>query len=744
MVNPETPVLVVDFGTTFSAANLIDGGRVHFVTDELTGDRAWPTSIYFDADRGYVVGNRAEQRKHEAPLNFHDELKMHLVPGATLPLAHRNVPVRDLVAVFLGVLRAEAETLASAPVTRVLVTIPGAWHPGSARRAELHAACRAAGFDEVEMLFEPVAAAHATQADDLFGTGSRILVYDLGGGSFDMALVRVGAVGHDRIPAHGLIDHAGRQIDQVLVATLAESTTDATADRDGQLELMDIARRLKCRLSAETEATAPRSWLGSGLRLTASDLKAAASELIDGTIEAAQQFLDDESCPVDELDGVLLVGGGSRMSLVVDAVTEAFRPVPVRRPGNPEFAVIDGATHWRQAGTERRARPAIREPGEIPLRWPIPGDVATVSRWLVDPGQPYESGAPLVRVALTDGAHWELCASAPGVLRQQHATIGGQVRGNDWLVTAISERPGKGADVLTPYRWRTIPVGGGIISVTPDFRWAACARTGEVDLIDLTTGATRPLWRSENATIYDLSIHHAAKHVAIALPSGEVRLIEVASDTETTRTYDGVGTNTRVAFAPTGDVLAVSAADTNRLYLCRDTDFLGTPTDLENHGYSVAWTEWSPDGTRLLPAGRHTGALEIRDQQVTSLPRINGGNINSVVFVDDEHLMALRPSENHVRRFDVTTGAEEQPFSEDAALTHLAADEARDLIALADDKSVRLRTQDGTARGRVNPNGSVTGTALSPDGYRLLIATAQEIQIYGLDTAPLAAADHGE
>jgi molecular chaperone DnaK len=738
MVNPETPVLVVDFGTTFSAANLIDGSRVHFVTDELTGDRAWPTSIYFDTDRGYVVGNRAEQRKHEAPRNFHDELKMHLVPGATLPLAHRNVLVRDLVAVFLGVLRAEAEALASAPVTRVLVTIPGAWHPGSARRAELHAACRAAGFDEVEMLFEPVAAAHATQADDLFGTGKRILVYDLGGGSFDMALVRVGAVGHDRIPAHGLIDHAGRQIDQALVAKLAESTTDA-ADRDGQLELMDITRRLKCRLSAEAEATAPRSWLGSGLRLTASDLKAAASELIDGTVEAAWQFLDDENCTVNELDGVLLVGGGSRMSLVVDAVTEAFRPVRVRRPGNPEFAVIEGATRWRQAATERRARPSVREPGEIPLRWPIPGDVATVSHWLVDPGQPYESGAPLVRVALTDGAHWELCATAPGVLRQQHATIGSTVRGNDWLVTAISERPGKGTDVLTPYRWRTIPVGGDLISVTPDFRWAACARSGEVDLIDLTTGAIRPLWRSENTGISDLSVHHAARHVAIALQAGEVRLIEVASGTEITRTYEKVGKHTRVAFAPNSDVLAVSAQDTDRLYLCWDADFEGTPTDLEYHGHIVVRTEWSPDGTRLLPAGRHMAVLEIRDQQATSLPRINSGTIDRAVFVDNEHLLALHTNEAHVRRFDVTTGAHERYFSEDVTLHHIAADEACDLIALADDKSVRLRTQDGVKRGRVKPNEPVTGTALSPDGYRLLVATAQEIQIYGLDTAPLAA-----
>lgn len=737
MVNPDMPVLVVDFGTTFSVANLIDGGRVRFVTDELSGDRAWPTSIYRDPVAGYVVGDRAEQRKHESPQHYQDELKVHLTPGATLPLGETSVPVRDLIAEFLGVLRTEAQTMTAAPVTRILVTIPGAWHPGSARRAELYAACRAAGFHEVEMLYEPVAAAYAPQTDDEFEPDDLILVYDMGGGSFDLALVRLGRTGGDRIPAHGIADQAGRQIDQALAAVLAESTTDTVADREGQLELLDIARRLKCRLSAESEATAPRSWLGSGLRLTEAHLKAAASDLIDGTIEVTLSFLENEGRATTDLDGVLLVGGGARMSLVQDAVTDAFRPVPVRRPGNPEFAVIDGATRWRQAADERRVTPAVHVPGEIPLRWPVPGDLATISRWLVDPGQSYDAGTPLVRVALTDGAHWELCATKPGTLRQQHGATGTTVRSGDWLVTALAERPSAGTGLITPYRWRSIPIGNATVSVTPDFRWAACRHSGNrVDLIDLTTGDVRPLWRAEDKPVLDVGIDRTGSRVAITQERGVVHVVEVASGTQRTETFE-VGAHTRATFSPTDDLLAVSATDGTRLYLCAGADLTGTPVDLPYNSYTTTRTAWSPDGTWLLPAGHHITPVSVQNGPLPHHLRSN--NVFDAVFLDSEHVLTITGNERVIRKYGLQSGTEVSHLTEATNPVRIVSDRPRDLIATCDGKLVRLSQPDGTGRGHVTLADKVIDMAMSPDSYRLLVTTETKIVIYGLDTAALAA-----
>ena len=341
---------------------------------------------------------------------------------------------------------------------------------------------------------------------------------------------------------------------------------------------------------------------------------------------------------------------------------------------------------------------------------------------------------------MTDGAHWELCAVASGSLRQQHGTIGTVVRSGDWLATALAEPPGTGTGLITPYRWRSIPIEKCSVSVTPDFRWAACLNydCGEVFMADLTTGDVTPLLQSAPKSIFQVSIDRAGSRVAIAEEHGSVRLVDVASGTERTEKFE-VGRYTRIAFSPT-DVLAVSAMDGNKLYLCSGTDLTGTPTDLGYNSYSTYNTTWSPDGGLLFAAGRSMNPLAVQDGQVTPLPALQtNAHVQAAVFLGADHIMVLKLGDPRCWQYDLRTGAQEGYQAEGAALTCLVADPASDMLAMSYGSTVHLLHPDGTNRGHIAMAHNVTDLAMSPDGYRLLVATEEKIVIYGLDSAALAA-----
>ncbi|MDQ7907145.1 Hsp70 family protein [Phytohabitans sp. ZYX-F-186] len=444
----DTPVLVVDFGTTTSAATVVAGEEAWPVPEPVTGAATWPSAVFWDGQQ-MLVGALAERRKRSEPESFAAEFKRGLAADSSVVLGRRRFrPVEQVVA-LLAAVRAEAERLHGAAISRVLITVPAGYGPSDPRRARMIAAAEAAGLDTVELLPEPVAAAFAPMAGPPFAPGDLVLVYDLGGGSFDAALVRIGERWHEVLGHATLDDCGGRDLDALLagrihadgqewlaplLSSAAASPSDPATLRLG-MAVTDFARRLKHQLSA---APAVEDFFlpnAPAYRLTQADLRALAAPLLGRTVACCTDLLARVGVPPHQVAAILTVGGGSRMPAVGELLQQALR-LPLHKVEDPDLAVVRGAARWLPHSGPRRVPAATSPEPSIPLSFAIPGGSARLLRWLVAPGQAYVAGVPLARVRLPGGALWDLTARVPGTLDRLLAAPGSEVTAHEWLALA--------------------------------------------------------------------------------------------------------------------------------------------------------------------------------------------------------------------------------------------------------------------------------------------------------------------
>jgi molecular chaperone DnaK len=444
----DRPALVVDFGTSSSSAALVAGDDVRLVPEPITGSYTWPSAVLWDGRHMYV-GSIAERRKRAEPTAYAAEFKRGLAADIPMPLGDRRFRPVEQVVVVLATLRAEAEALYGGTIDRAVVTIPASYRVGDQRRAQMIAAGEAAGFQIVELLSEPVAAAFAPVTGAPLAPGELVLVYDLGGGTFDTALVRVGERWHDVLGHVALDDCGGRDIDSLIAGRiqaegaewLAELVASAAEDTSGQatlrleMAITDFARRIKHQLS-DTDVVEdffmPHT---PPYRMTREELAVLAGPLLDRTIACCRHLLEELDFTVDDLDAVLLVGGGARMPAVIETVERAFDR-PLRHVDEPELATVRGAARWLGQSGRRLVPPSPDADGLHPLAFAIPEGGARLLRWMVEPGQPYPAGAVLARVRLPSGALWDLTASAPGAVERLLVPAGAEISAQHWLALA--------------------------------------------------------------------------------------------------------------------------------------------------------------------------------------------------------------------------------------------------------------------------------------------------------------------
>ncbi|MEV0190505.1 Hsp70 family protein [Kitasatospora purpeofusca] len=479
-------VLAVDFGTTTTCAALARGGSVRRLREPVGDGWAWPSAVLLSGNRPYV-GSAAEQRRLLDPAAYRDELKRTLGRGVPVDLGGRGHPAGLLVSLLLQAVRAEAERANGGPVDRSVLTVPAAYGPADPRGEELLDAARRAGLPRPELCPEPVAGALAPLAGGPLPPGSTVLVHDLGGGTFDTALVRL--PGEDGRPgpavlAHDGEEYGGRDFDALVYAELldrggpeltallppedagpggagpggggpasagpggagpASALPGETALRH-RIQLLDLARRLKHRLAAESAPAEVFAPAGRVLGLHRDRFLRQAEPLYARTtaccarLLAEAALLDTTGSP-PRPDAVVVIGGSSRLPGLVEHVEQALG-LPVVLAEDPRTAVAEGAAAWAAARVVRTVEAVGPVPERTPLRWPLPPGGAVLVEWSVGPGRRYPAGAVLGRARAEDGSLLHLSAPAPGRVRAQHARPGERVRDGDWLVTVEQHHEG--------------------------------------------------------------------------------------------------------------------------------------------------------------------------------------------------------------------------------------------------------------------------------------------------------------
>jgi molecular chaperone DnaK len=363
-------VLSVDLGTSNTVAVLSGPGRLPGVV-EVDGSSTMPSAVFCEGDGTLLVGRDAERRARLDPARFEPNPKRRVDEGALL-LGERVVPVTDALAAVLGrVLEETSRQLGGAVPDEVRLTHPAQWGP--TRRNVLLSAARLAGMSsELVLVPEPVAAAahFASFEGQALAPGQALAVYDLGAGTFDVAIVGATRIdstqeGFTVLAEDGLPDLGGLDVDRALLEHVGRQVSvrdpggwqrllrpESTADRRARRTLQEDVRSAKETLSRHPQTEVPMPEPFDDVLVTRAELEALVRPSMLRSVELLASTIRSTGMAPEQLAGIYLVGGSSRIPLVATMIAEQVRVVPVSLD-QPETAVALGAHHVPVDGIAR-------------------------------------------------------------------------------------------------------------------------------------------------------------------------------------------------------------------------------------------------------------------------------------------------------------------------------------------------------------------------------------------------------
>jgi len=375
--------LGVDLGTTYTCAAIVRDGQVS-VCQLGQSAQVIPSVISIRDDGTVLTGEAAARRAITDPARTVREFKRRFGDDAPFVIGGTPYGAEVLTARLLQAVVAQVSAHEGEPPTSVAISHPATWGPF--KLDLLGEAVRLAGLTQPTFVSEPVAAAVAYAARHPQPESSYLLVYDLGGGTFDVAAVWFGATGP--IVAgqpEGLARLGGADFDQAVLAHIDEALGGAVTALDGAdpeargsvARLRDDARSAKEALSSDTEAEIPvmLPTVRSSVRLTRAEFEHRIAPRLEDTIGVAERVLTSAGLVPAHLTAVLLVGGSSRVPLVAHVVRERLG-VAVVAGVNPLFAVAEGAALVASATTTAATHQAVG---------PVAGSAAAVVAGSSDP-----------------------------------------------------------------------------------------------------------------------------------------------------------------------------------------------------------------------------------------------------------------------------------------------------------------------------------------------------------------------
>jgi molecular chaperone DnaK (HSP70) len=376
-------VLGIDFGTSNTVAMVrgTDGRARPLLFD---GSPLLPSAVYLNPDGKLLVGRDAERTARLDPARFEPNPKRRVDDGVVL-LGEQELPVPRVIAAVLARIATEAARHLGGAVEEVRVTHPARW--GERRRAVLVDAVRAAGLPTPRLVVEPVAAAsyYTAVLGSAMPVGRALAIYDLGGGTFDAAVVRRTPAGFEVLAEAGLSDLGGLDFDQALVEHLGRGYSDtrttlwnslvSPADpgqRRQRALLYDDVRGAKEMLSRTTSADVHLPALDISAHITREEFDALIRPYVLQTVHCLAQTITAARLAPPDLVGIFLVGGSSRIPLAAHLLHTELGVAPTTLE-QPETVVAEGALFF--GGPASAAGPVhsgVPRPVSPPPRAPAP------------------------------------------------------------------------------------------------------------------------------------------------------------------------------------------------------------------------------------------------------------------------------------------------------------------------------------------------------------------------------------
>ncbi|MCX4671960.1 Hsp70 family protein [Streptomyces sp. NBC_01381] len=390
------PVYGIDFGTWTSALVILRRGHPPLpVRDPVSpyGATSVRSAVCLLPDGSTVVGQAAQNSRLQRPERFRAEFKREFGEAFPHRLGERLFTTVQLTTYVLGFLVEQARAAVNSAPSRVVITVPATWEGN--RRELMLTAAEAAGLppEIVEVHTEPVAATVYALHDHGMDRDRTVLVYDLGGGTFDLAVAQGSTEGFTVLGSPGgLADVGGLAIDRAVLAMVQERCPEAVAElrqaaagsnESGTLRrailLAEACTTFKHQLSVSSEHSDLLTMLDPPVEvtLTQNDLREAIRPLLSDTVEECERVLRMHGLEWGDLDLIVPVGGSSRLPMVGDLLAERSGQ-PVLTVSEPELAVATGAA-WLAWGTAPvRVAGAPPSPDDAPKRHQLPPKVTAL------------------------------------------------------------------------------------------------------------------------------------------------------------------------------------------------------------------------------------------------------------------------------------------------------------------------------------------------------------------------------
>lgn len=341
-------IIGIDLGTTFSAvAHINDNGVPELIPNE-DGERLTPSVILYD-DGEFDVGMDAKRSAVAFPEDIVEFVKLEMGKPMTeysREFGRKQYAPEDLSAEILKTLKGDAEKALGGEITDAVITVP-AYFNDPQRKATIRAG-EIAGLNVRRIINEPTAAA-LSYGTHLSGSQSTILVFDLGGGTFDVTIMEVKGEEMNVLATGG--DHrlGGKDWDEKIISHVAEHFemehgANPTTDPSASCDLRQRAVDAKIELSARSETSLNINYAGKALRfqLTREEFESMTTDLVERCRSLVDVVLYEKGLTTDQIDTVLLVGGSTRMPMIKDMIEEHFGKPP-QVSGSPDETVALGA-----------------------------------------------------------------------------------------------------------------------------------------------------------------------------------------------------------------------------------------------------------------------------------------------------------------------------------------------------------------------------------------------------------------